>query len=175
MKNTFKIAFCAVISALSVVFMFLTGIIPIGTYALPCIAGAVLCAVVIECGYPAAFSVYIVSSVLSFFIAGDKEAVLYYALFLGCYPVIKGLIEKIRYTILQWIFKYCVFNVSMVACFYLGTYILSIPKESYVVFGVYLPWAFLIAGNVIFAVYDLCLTRIITIYVNILRKKLKFK
>lgn len=175
MNETLKLAFSSIIAALSVALLFLTSVIPVGTYAAPCIVGMLLCFVVIEAGYPAAFSVYAVVSVLSFLLSGDKEAVLYYAAFFGLYPILKGLVERIGKVWLQYIVKYCIFNVLMVIAFYISISVLMIPKESFEVFGVYLPWAFLLAGNLIFILYDLSVTRIIMLYVEKWRKLLKIR
>lgn len=174
-SKTFALTFSAIISALSLVFMLLTGLIPVGTYALPCIAGAMLAAVVIEAGYVGAVAAYAVVSVLSFLLASDKEAALYYVAFLGFYPILKGLIERLRLKPIQYIMKFALFNLCMIFAFFAGIFLLSIPKESFELFGVYLPWVFLLAGNFIFIIYDIALTRMITIYISSWRNKLKFK
>ena len=174
-KSAFSLAFSSVIAALSLVFMFITVLIPVGTYALPCVAGAMLAAVVIESGYITASAVYFVVSVLSLLLVADKEAVLYYIAFLGFYPIIKGLIERIKSKFVQYILKFAVFNVCMVAAFFAGIALLSIPKESFQLFGMYLPAVFLALGNIVFVVYDICLTRFISQYIVLWRKKIKFK
>lgn len=169
-----KVAFGAVISALSFVLMLLTGILPFGTYALPCFAGILLAAVVIEFGIPWAISVYAGVSVLSFFIVSDKEAVLYYILILGIYPVLKSLFERIKLRWLSFLLKLLYFNICAVACFYISIYLLSVPKESFSLFGFYLPVVFLIAGNLVFVIYDICVSRLIFAYLNLFRHRLKF-
>ncbi len=174
-KSTFKLAFCSIIAALSVALMFLTGLIPIGTYAAPCIVGIFLCAAVIECGYMSSVAVFAVVSVLSFLLSADKEAVIYYIGFFGLYPILKGLIERIKLTWLQYIIKFAFFNAAMIAIFFIGIYLLSIPKESFKLFGIYLPWVFLIIGNIVFIIYDICATRLISLYVMKWRGKLKLK
>ncbi len=175
MKKTYSLAFSALICAVSVVLMLLTGLIPVGTYAIPCAAGAVLAAVVIESGYVTAVSAYFVVSVLSVLIAADKEAVLYYIAFLGFYPIVKGVIEKLGSKIIQWVLKFLLFNLCIIGAFFVSIHLLSVPEESFNLFGVYVPWVFLLAGNLIFLVYDICLTRLITIYIRVWRNKLKFK
>lgn len=174
-SKTYTLAFSSVIATLSLVMMFVTTFIPVGTYAIPCIAGAMLAAVVIEAGYVTATAVYIVVSILSFLLVGDKEAVLYYTAFLGFYPILKGLFERIKLKVLQYFLKVLVFNVCMVAAFYVAIWVLSIPKESFEILGVYLPLVFLAAGNVVFIIYDFCLTRIITQYIVQWRKKIKLR
>lgn len=174
-KKSYAIALCSMLSALSFVMLLLTGLIPVGTYAFPCVAGALLAVVVIEVGYFGALAVYGVVSVLSFLLVADKEAALYYTAFLGIYPVLKGLIERIHSRLLQYILKFVAFNICVIVAFYISIHVLSVPTESFELFGMYLPWVFLLIGNFVFLIYDLSLTRIITEYVNKWRNKLKIK
>lgn len=48
MNKTVKIAITSIVTALSLVFMFMTGLLPFMTYALPGLAGMLLMVVVIE-------------------------------------------------------------------------------------------------------------------------------
>ena len=164
MKTSVKVSLGGVVAALSLVLMLLTSIIPFGTYAFPAFAGILLVLLVFNLGYAYAFAVYFVTAVLSFLLVTDKEAALYYALFLGFYPILKGVIERIPSKPVQYIVKLALFNVCMIAAFYIGITLLSIPKESFNLFGVYLPWVFLILGNIVFIIYDLCITRLVTLY-----------
>ena len=164
MKTSVKVSLGGVVAALSLVFMLLTSIIPFGTYAFPAFAGILLVLLVFNLGYAYAFAVYFVTAALSFLLVTDKEAALYYALFLGFYPILKGVIERIPSKPVQYIVKLALFNVCMIAAFYIGITLLSIPKESFNLFGVYLPWVFLILGNIVFIIYDLCITRLVTLY-----------
>ena len=164
MKTSVKVALGGVVAALSLVLMFLCSVIPFGTFAFPTFAGMLLILIVINLGYGYAVAVYFVTAVLSFLIVTDKEAVLYYTAFLGFYPIVKSLIERISSKVVQYIVKFVLFNACMIAAFYIGILVLSVPKESFMLFGVYLPWLFLIIGNVFFILYDLCVTRLVTIY-----------
>ena len=49
-KGTMRIAVCGIIAALSLVFMMMTSLVPIGTYALPCLAGILISCIVVEQG-----------------------------------------------------------------------------------------------------------------------------
>lgn len=169
-----KVAFGAVVAALSLVLMLLTGIIPVGTYALPCLSGILLTIIVFEFGVPWAFGVYFAVSVLSFLMVSDKEAALYYVLILGVYPILKSLFERIPFKWLSFVLKLVYFNASAVAAFYLSIYVLSIPVESFSLFGVNMPLVFLLAGNFVFAVYDVCVTRLVHIYLSVWRHRFKF-
>ena len=164
MKTSVKVSMGGVVAALSLALMLLCSVIPFGTFAFPTFAGILLILIVFNLGYGYAAAVYFVTAVLSFLLVTDKEAALYYTAFLGFYPIIKGLIERIPSKVLQYIVKYALFNVCIVAAFYIGLFLLSVPKESFTLFGVYLPWLFWIIGNVFFLIYDLCVTRLVTIY-----------
>lgn len=165
MKNvSYKVAVGGVVAALCLVLMFLTGLFPFGTYAFPTFAGILIIAIVIEIGYPFAFATYLVVAILSFLIAADKEAALYFTMFLGFYPVLKSMIEKFKNKVVQYIIKFILFNACIIAAFYIGIFVLSIPKESFTIFGIYLPWVFLILGNLFFVLYDICITKLTYVY-----------
>lgn len=169
-----KIAFGGIVAALSLVFMLLTGVLPFGTYALPCFAGILLTTIVIEFGIPWAIGVYAGVSVLSFLLVSDREAALYYTLVLGIYPVLKSLFERIKLRWLSFVIKLVYFNLAAVAGFYISIYVLSIPLESFSLFGVNMPILFLLMGNAVFVVYDICVTRLVAAYLNVWRSRFKF-
>lgn len=169
-----KIAFGGIVAALSVVLMLLTGVLPFGTYALPCFAGILLTSIVIEFGIPWAIGVYVGVSVLSFLLVSDKEAALYYTLILGIYPILKSLFERIKLRWLSFLIKLLYFNLMAVAAFYISIFVLSIPIESFSLFGVNMPFLFLLIGNAVFVVYDICVTRLISAYLNVWRSRFKF-
>lgn len=172
-KSTMRIVLCGIIAALSLALMMLTGIIPIGTYAFPCFAGIFISAVVIEYGYRWAAGVYVVVSLLSVFLSGDKEAVVFFIMLFGYYPIIKGIFEgKIKNRVLQYILKLLVFNAAIIASFFIGTFILSISPEEYTIMGLYLPWVFLLAGNIFFIIYDFAVTVFVAQYIRKLRGKI---
>ena len=168
-KLPFKIALCAVIAALSVVMLMLTSVIPFGTYALPGLAGAFLVIVVIELNA----KVFAVTSLMGFFLAGDKEAAVCYILLLGYYPILKNLIEqKIMLRVVRILLKLAAFNAAAVGTFYITTLLLAIPAEEYTLFGIYMPLAFLAAGNLVFLLYDLALTQSVVFYVRKIRGRI---
>ena len=166
MSKSGKIALGGLLTALGVVLMFLTGLIPIGTYALPAIAGVLLIVAVIEIGAKWAWMIYAAVAVLSLLFAADKEAALLFVLFFGYYPVLKSFLERISNKVLSWISKFAVFNVAVVACFFLAVNFLQLPEDSFTVFGIYLPGVFLILGNAVFLIYDIALSGLVATYVE---------
>lgn len=175
-KSTMRIAVCGVISALGLVLMILTNIVPVGTYAFPCFAGILLVAIVIEYKWKWAMLVYAVISVLSLLLAGDKEAVVFFIMLFGYYPVLKNIIES-RFQpkfgkISGYILKLLIFNAAAIASFFITTLLLAIPADEYTIFGVYVPWVFLIIGNIFFVIYDYAVSVFVTQYVCRLRDKI---
>lgn len=169
-----KVAFGGIIAALSLALMLLTGLIPVGTYALPCVAGMLLTVIVIEFGALWAIGVYAAVSALSLLFVADKEAALYYAVLLGIYPVLKSFFERIPLRWLSFAVKMVYFNISAIGAFYISIYLLGVPLESFSLFGVNMPLVFLFMGNIVFAVYDVCVTRFVGLYLNRWRQRLKF-
>lgn len=171
-NSTFRVAFCGIIAALGLVLMLLTSLVPVGTYAFPCFAGIFIAAVVIEYGWKWGLGVYAVVAVLSLFLAGDKEAVLYFIALFGYYPILKAVFEKlIKNKIILYVLKFAVFNTAAIASFFAAAFLLSISPEEYTLFGVYMPLAFLAFGNIFFLIYDFAVTVFVGQYVVRLRNK----
>ncbi len=169
-KPAFRIALCAMIAALETVMMLLTGLVRIGTFALPCFAGMLTVAVVIEYRCKWAFAVYAVTALLSFFLSGDKEAVIFFIALFGYYPILKNILEQhIRSRVILYLLKFAVFNAAAVASFFAASLLLSVPAEEYSLFGVYIPYVFLAVGNVFFLLYDLTVTVFVRFYAQRLR------
>jgi len=164
LSKSIRVAFCGIITALCTVLMFLTSLIPIATYALPALAGVLLVIVVIEMGVSWAWPVYIAASILSLLVAGDKEAAILFVVFFGYYPILKAIFEKITKKYLSYLFKFFVFNISMIVAFFISIRVLGVPQDSFTVFGMYLPWAFLIVGNFAFLLYDYAISTIVVAY-----------
>lgn len=171
--STLRIAVCAVIAALSLALMLLTSVVPIGTYAFPCFAGIFLSVIVVEFGLKWALLVYLVVSVLSLFLSGDKEAAAFFIMLFGYYPILKNIFErKLKSRGVRIILKLVVFNAAAIAAFFVTMWLLAIPAEEYTIMGVYIPWAFLVAGNIFFIVYDMAVSVFVKQYITRLRGKI---
>jgi hypothetical protein len=153
--------------------LFIAGFSGVGTYALPCFAGLITIAVVIEYNCKWALGVYAVAALLSFLLSGNKEAALMFTAFFGYYPILKNVLDRhIKNLIARWIVKFAVFNAAAVAAFFFTTFVLGIPAEEYTVFGIYMPYLFLILGNVLFLFYDKSLTALVMFYVKVISPKI---
>lgn len=159
-----RVALGGVATALSMVLMLIAGVTSTLVYAIPMFVGMLLTVLVIEEGKGLATAVYVAVSILSLLILGNKEAAIMYVAFFGYYPIIKGVIEKYSKGFLCWIIKFIVFNVAMVISYLAITKIFMISFDDIEAFGKLALPLLLLAGNVVFAMYDVLITRLITIY-----------
>lgn len=172
-NKSFKLAFAAIEAALAIAALMCTGIITIGTYALSALAGILLVPVSIEVGFKYSLCSYLIASIISLLIAPDKEAVFCFITLLGYYPILKIKIELIRKRWLRAVIKLAMFNAAMIAVFYLSIALLGMDRAEFELFGVYIPYVFLIIGNFVFLLYDFALTDLIRRYVVDWRHRIK--
>ena len=172
MNNSIRIAFCGIITALGTIFMFATGLIPIGSYALPALAGVLSILIVVELGAKWAWPVYIATSILSLLLAADKEAAILFIVFFGFYPILKAYIERLHKKPIVYLLKGTVFIAAMILDFLITIFILRVPQESFTIVGVYLPWVFLAVGVVVFYIYDFAVSGLVLLYYQRFHKTL---
>lgn len=159
MKNKTKnTAICGLITALSVVLMMLTTLVPVFMYVLPIVTGLLVLFTADVSNKKWGVGVYFSTSFLSLLLITDKEAALTYALFFGYYPLIKDIIEKLP-QILSCILKFLLFNLAAVGIGVISFYLFGISGEEYNEFGKYTIPILLIMANIAFILYDLCLTK----------------
>ncbi len=172
MKISGRVALAGIVCAVSFIAMLLT-VIPVTEIALPAIAGALLVVLVIELGVKWGFLGYAVVAILSLLMAPSPESRMLFVLFFGYYPVLKALIERIPFRSLGWVLKFLVFNIAIGGGYLLLMRVFSaVDPAEFVLFGIYLPGVFLLAGNAVFCLYDIGLTRWISMYLRFWQPKL---
>lgn len=164
MKNSMKVALCGILTALSAVVMFLSGVIPAATVALPALAGCLLIPVVAELGMAWGFGSYAACGLLSLLLVPDREAVLLYLLFFGYYPVLFALLGKIPNRALRYGVKLVLFNCAVFADTALTVFVLGIPWENIPFLGNATPVVLLLMANLVFVLYDRALGGLIFQY-----------
>lgn len=173
MKKSSVTALGGMLAALSVVFMFMTGLIPFLTYAMPAFCGAILVLLVIEANVKWSLGVYAAVSILSLLLVPDKEAAVMYVAFFGYYPVMKSFLEGRFSKTISWILKFLLFNVAIVLAYVVIIYVFNIPLDEMEEFGKMAVPILLGVGNVVFFVYDIALTRLISTYLSSWQKKFR--
>lgn len=173
MKQSFKLVYSGMMCALSLVVMFLSSLIPTAEYAIPAIAGIFLVAIVVEAGFKSAVLGYVVVSILSALIVPNKQAVIAFIVFLGFYPILKGRFEMFNNKIKEWTAKIITFNICIVFGYYLLVTVVGINNVLNTFDNIYLILlAGLFVANIVFVVYDLALSRVISLYIFSIRKKI---
>lgn len=171
MKRNTKLTLSAIMAALSATFM-LFSYFPYLTYAIPAIAGLFVMVTVIEVNKKWAMLSYFASAVLIFFLA-ENESKLMYIFFLGYYPVLKAATEGLKNNILEWIIKFLSFNIAVICVYMLFAKLYGISTEDFGILGKYGAFIFLVAGNIVFLLYDIAVSRMAMAYVSVLHPKIK--
>ena len=158
MKKAKITAVCGMVTALSVVIMLTSTLLPVLMYILPVITSMGVLFISKFADKKWALSVYFSTALLSLILLGDKETALAYALFFGYYPLIKNTLEKLP-RILSWLVKFIVFNVAAVIVGCLGVWLFGVSGDEYSEFGKITIPMLLVLANLMFIVYDLALTK----------------
>lgn len=170
-ERTKRLSTCAMLSALGVVVLYLGSIIEVIDISMAVVASLFAIFAVIEYGAGYAWSIYAITGILSAVLLPNKFPALMYLLFFGFYPIIKEKIEKCRSKIAQWALKELIFNVCLILLMVLGNYILMIDMKAWFAMEV----IFFVLANGTFVIYDIALTRLISLYIFRLRRKLRIK
>lgn len=171
MKKNNKITLSAMMAALAVAFMLLS-YFPYLTYAIPAIAGLFIMVIVIEINCKWAFAAFIASSILVL-LSAEPESKLMYVLLLGYYPIIKAFTERINKPVIEWFIKIIVFNISVLAAYLIFAKLFGITLDDLMFVGKYGPLILLILGNIVFVFYDIAVSRMACMYINVLHPKIK--
>ena len=141
-----------VLAALAVVLMTLGGMIPVATYVIPVLCAILLNIVLKACGPRIAWAWFGAVAILGLLLGPDKEAAAVY-LVTGYYPILKPAIEKLP---AKWILKVLVFNVPILALYWVMLRLIGISAfssgfEGIGTLGLIL---MLLMGNLIFFMLD---------------------
>lgn len=165
--KTRRIAMASMLCALSVVVLALGSIISALDLTMVAIASIFVFFAVIEMGSPYQYLIYGVTSLLSLLLLPDKYSAFLYFIFGGVYPILKRIFERLK-TILGWILKALYFNAVLAAMIFGAKYLFGVDEEELTI-------ALFVMGNAAFFLYDIAMTKLITFYLAILRKKLKIE
>ena len=164
MKQSSKCALGGIVAALSLVMMISVAIIPFLTYALHAAAVMLIVFMVIETDKKWAFGVYCTVAILGMLLVPDKEVAVMYLAFFGYYPILKSLIEAKVPTVLGWITKVLTFVSTMVVSYYLMIKLMGVTIDETEDFGMMAYPILLGMGTFAFVMYDIALTKMITLY-----------
>jgi len=161
----------AMLCALGVIILALGSFFEVVDLTVAVLASFLCIWAVIEMGGIYPWMIWIVTSIVAFLLLPLKTPALFYAIAFGFYPIIKEKAEK-KNNLFSWVIKLITFHVSM-AFILVGLWILTpaLLGDLQIPFMI----AFYVACLVIFVIYDLALTRVITFYFARLRHRFQIK
>ena len=182
-QKTKALTLCAILSAMGVVLLMLGALIETLDLTMAALASFFCIFVVIELGGMYPWMIFAVTGVLSVILMPYSMGGWFYLLFFGFYPILKEKLERLRRPI-AYLFKLLIFNAAV----FLGTVVTLLLfygggegknlLDAFVFFfggeeaGIYLAIGTYLLANVVFVIYDLALTRIITFYFIKIRPRL---
>ncbi len=176
-RTSYKVALGGIVSALCLVSMFMTGVIPILSLALPMISGTLMMIIKEEVSTGWSFLTYTAVSLLSLFITFDKESSIMFIFLFGLYPILKTFFDRIKNKPLRILAKLLYYNVSVTIAFQItfnlfGMQELADEMNQYFQHGMLI---LLIITNPAFLMYDYVLNNLIYIYYTKLKPKISGK
>ena len=167
-KNTRRLTFCAACVALGVVILLLGSFIEVLDLTAGAFAGMIAVLVVIELGGKWAWPTFAATALLGLLLLPAKLPVVFYILLGGWYPIVKEQIEKIKVKPLGWLIKIVLLNVAFALAMIVSKYVLMLPGDT-----LWMTAVLALAMNVAFILFDIALTRIISLYIFKLRARLR--
>ena len=172
-QRTKKLTVSAMLCALGVVLMGVGAVIEVLDLSTAALASLLCIYAVIELGGIYPWMLWLGTSILALILLPLKTPALFYTFFLGYYPMLKAILEKKFRGFLCWILKLIAFHVAIGAMVLLAWAFIPALLEIEGADWQY-PLLYLLS-LVCFFVYDLALTRMITVYLHKLHHRLKIK
>lgn len=166
-KKTKRLTVSAVSAALGVVILALGSFVEVLDLSSSAFAGMIVIFTVIEIGGFWPWAVFGATGLLALLLPMKLPAV-FYLLFCGWYPIIKEKIERLHSRVLQWVIKLALLNAALTLVILAGRYILALPDTE-----LSWSWVLYLMGNAAFVLFDIALTRLITLYIVRLRKRFR--
>ncbi len=168
-----KIALCGMVTALSVVLLLTSSIIPIMTYAAPLLCGLLLVPVQLEFNRRSAFLTFLATAILTLILGFDKELAFFY-LFLGYYPLVKWSFDRKKK---PWstLLKLAFFSFALLAMYAFLTYVLHVTAvvADFEDMGRVMTFFFFILMVICLMLFDRLITPLTILYVTRYQPKLR--
>jgi len=169
--RTRRVAVCAMLSALGVVMLYLGSMIEVVDISMAVIASLLCVFAVIEYGGAYPWLVFAVTSVISMLMLPNKTPAAMYVVFFGFYPILKEKLER-KPKVISWIFKELIFNAALALMIVLVLFVFTMGE---VKVETYLVVLLAVLAELMFVLYDIALTRLISLYLFRLRKSFRIK
>lgn len=168
-KPTFdkRIVVAGVLVALSVIILYLGSAIEVLDLTMSAIVSLLIVIIVIEMGYSYAWLTFVCTSILSLIMLPQKTSAIFYVCFVGYYPILKSYIERIHSALARWAIKLVVGNLAIGFMFLVIRLFVPDEFENELLTFTY------ILGILAFVMFDIALSKLITLYFKMLRERFK--
>lgn len=159
-ETTKRISRLSLLAALGVGILYIGSLLPTAQLTVLAVSGFLGAVAVMMYSPLWAFAVYAVTAALALLILPEKGCAVYYAAFFGYYPILKSFLEKIRDRRLSWLSKLGVYTAVFLLWCFVGA---GLFLGDAVTLRWYLLWPL---GALAFVVYDICMSFLITFYIQ---------
>ncbi len=168
-KGTRALTVSAILCALGVILLALGSLLQILDITMAALASFLVIFAVIEMGGKYPFLIYLVTALLSMLLVPYKTAPLMYLCFAGYYPLLKAVLEGRLPKLWAWVLKIVIFNAALALTLFLAI-------RFFAAFTVPAVWYYYLLPvcSVVFVIYDVALTRVITAYLLRWRQRFRF-
>lgn len=167
---SYRIALGGIITALCLICMFLTGVVPMFYLILPMIASVLIYIMAMETTVSWGGMTFVSVGLLSLFITPNKDAGIVFMLFFGYYPLLRMLTTRVPGW-LSFLLRLGIFNGAVLIFYYFLVFAMGAEElvESIGDYGKYGAEILLAICNIMFVSYDY----IMGVFPEVYRKKLK--
>ena len=156
--KTGAVALGGVLAAGSLAVLWLACVVPSGQLGVTAAAGLFPVGAVLAAGRGAGLLCWAAASVLGLLLLPDKGVALMYLFFMGLYPVVKSRLEQLSSRVAEWAGKLVFFNAALSLLWFAfqNLFLPALPNwmsgQLWMLYG---------AGNAVFLLYDVALSRLI--------------
>ena len=165
MSKTKKLTLSAMVTALCVISLAGSALLPRVTLSLAALAGLFPAVTVIVCGYGWALGTAAAAAILALLLLPDKTAGVWFAFFFGHYPIWKALIEglqtRLGKPVLGYALKLLGFAVCLTALYFIFRNFFSSAIPYNFTENAIGPAVLICALVLAFGIYDLAFTRLV--------------
>ena len=174
-NRTKRVAVSGMMVALGVIILYMGSLIEVLDISMAAIASLLCIITVIEYGKLYALLVFGATALAAMLLLPEKFTPSLYALLIGYYPILKELIERIGkksgkrgFSIVRWAIKIVFFNAALLIVALVAIYVLILPESEE-----WMEITLLLLGNAAFVLYDIALTRMISLYIFRIRRRFR--
>lgn len=152
-----KISYGGILAALSLLFLYITGVTPSGKLALVAASSYCIGLSIVYVGMKFSLVSYVAVSALGILLVPNKMVAVLFIIFFGTYPFLKCYIEKINKLALEWVLKIFAFNIYVLILLYIAIKVFMMTMVFDDVFFI-----LIMVLNIAFMIYDIMFNFVIT-------------